>query len=278
MAKNKNKKSRLIKSLNSNVDTPSTFASRLSQWRDVTFILSIGLSILWIAKSVLMAIFSELLFKFTSHYSAVTLDNTNDAMKAALLITIALYAVFLIAWLQFSDDKLTRVKIFFVLFAFFVVDLFLLKDSVEFINRWQSTPLGEKVVYAYQFPEWKSPGKYHSKWHTCSYLMFEYGIESGTYPFPHLVTYPFPHPDQVSQGNVCIDVREGLLGVKWTEHIRSCKPVSTATNNQRAESSGLQTACKPSAEGMRISLGELKRFRANGSQRQVLEKLTPTLP
>jgi hypothetical protein len=250
MAEKSFKKSR-FKSLNPKADTSTTFASRLKQWRFILFQFSIGLSILWLGKILLMVMASELIFKFSAT-SAVMLDRTESAMETAMLITIALYAVFLIAWRQIIDEKFARLKLFCFLLAFLAIDLSLLKDSVEFINRWKSVPLGEKVVYAYQFPEWRRPGKYHSRWHTCSYMMFDYNKD--------LVIYPFPHPDHVSAGNVCVDVREGLLGLKWTEHVRSCKPA--ATNNQRVESSDLQSACQPSAAGMEISLGEIKRILA----------------
>lgn len=226
-------------------------ASSIKNWRIFIFQFSIILSILWLGKLLLMVVTTELIFKFTAN-SAVTLDSITNEMQTAVLISIALYAVFLIAWLQVFDDKPSRLWVFCFLFLFIVIDLSVLKDSVEFINRWKGAPLGEKIVYAYQFPERKPPDKFHSAWHTCSYMVFEYN--------QNLIIYPFPHPDHVSQGNVCVDVREGLLGLKWTEHIRSCKPA--ATNNQRVESSDLQSACQPSAAGMEISLSEMKRFRA----------------
>lgn len=251
MAKKSSKKPRSKYRLNAKADTSISLVSSIKRWRFFVFQFSIVLSILWLGKLLLMVVASELIFKFTAT-STVILDSSTSEMQAAVLVTIALYAVFLIAWLQVFDDKLSRLWVFCFLFLFFVIDLSVLKDSVEFINRWKSAPLGEKVVYAYQFPELKQPDKFHSGWHTCSYMVFEYN--------QNLVTYPFPHPDHVSQGNVCVDVREGLLGLKWTEHIHGCKPA--ATNNQRVESSDLQSACRPSAAGMEISLGEMKRFRA----------------
>lgn len=251
MSKTRLKKSRAKTGSHPQAGTSATFASNLKQWRLRAFQFIVGLSVLWVVKLLAMVVASELIFKFTAA-SAVTLDSVNGTMLTAEQITVALYVLFFLAWIRTADDKFERLKIFCLLLVFLGIDLAVLEDSVGFVNRWKSEPLGEQVVYAYQFPEMKPPGKSHSGWHTCAYMVFEH--------HQNWVVYPFPHPDQVSQGNVCIDVREGLLGLQWTEHVRSCKPA--AAGNQRAESSDLQTICKPSNAGLTSALHEIWRHKS----------------
>jgi hypothetical protein len=94
----------------------------------------------------------------------------------------------------------------------------------QWINRLKSS-VAQEVVYAYEVP-----GTYRNRsgqLKYCELLAFRYDHDASS----SVVTIPSAHPDGLPKGAVCLDVRSGLFGWKWTDRVRSCAPSHPASAN-----------------------------------------------